>query len=134
MVKHRTPAILSFNTLKNTTKTLFFFWQQNKQLPKSEFLRWSVYIFWSSCNLFEAIERFTILFLKHVWSSNKKVTDVISPYRSYSQVFLCLRITRTYITLSVSRCSLTNTVRLFFHPVFFVVDSCIMSRFSSIRR
>lgn len=43
--------------------------------------------FWSSCNLFEAIERFTILFLKHVWSSNKKVTDVISPYRSYSQDF-----------------------------------------------
>lgn len=61
-----------------------------KQRQKSDFLQWSIYIFWNSCNLFEAIERFTILFLKHVWSSNKKVTDVISSYRSYSQLFFFL--------------------------------------------
>lgn len=41
--------------------------------------------FWNSCNLFEAIERLTILFVKHVWSSNKKEnTNILSPYSSYS--------------------------------------------------
>lgn len=80
-------SFLNIEPGKNTKKRHFFGIRTKKKLPKSEVLRWSVYIFWSSCNLFEAIERFTILFLKHVWSSNKKVTDVISPYRSYSQVF-----------------------------------------------
>ena len=75
--------------LKTTTTTTTNSGQENKRLSQPEVLRWSVYIFWSSCNLFEAIERFTILFLKHVWSSNKKkFTNVISSYRSYSQVFL----------------------------------------------
>lgn len=85
--------------------------------------------FWSSCNLFEAIERFTIVFLKHIWSSNEKkrkrkkkrsknktVTNVISIQVLY-QVF-CLRITKTYRTLSVSRCSLIHTVEQFIFSLF----------------
>lgn len=50
----------------------------------------------SSCNLFEAIERFTIVFLKHIWSSNKKEREKKKGHwhciSVISQVF-CLRIT-----------------------------------------
>lgn len=43
----------------------------NKQSTPQLF--WMVHLYcWNSCNLFEAIERLTILFVKHVWSSNKK--------------------------------------------------------------
>lgn len=82
--------VKSHNIIKTQPKNVL---TKEQTTPKIRVLRWSVYIFleqlqsvWGNRKIHNS------LFWNTFWSidkkKNKRVTDVISPYRSYSQVFL----------------------------------------------